>query len=448
MTTTSPVRYPDIRSEEAMTKRAWWLVGLNLLMPGSAQILAGNRKLGRFGIGATFVGWLLLVLGVVLWNVARPAVVAVGTNSLALTALQIVLSFYVVLWIVLTADTLRLVRFVYTAASARAFIAGLSVITLVLFAGAAGWGVSVAQSARQLIGDVFSYGDIEDPVDGRYNILLLGGDAGPDRMGLRPDSISVVSIDTASGAASIIGVPRNLENAPFADGSPLWEEFPNGYNCGGDCLVSYLYTYGQEHPDLYPDAEEHGSLPGIEAMRDATEGVTGLTLQYFVLIDMQGFSDLIDALGGIDIDVPEAVPVGENGGKVVFTIEAGPQRMSGDTALWYSRSRYNMTDFDRMVRQRSVQEAIISQFEPANVLVRFQGVAAASAQVMKTDIPESMLSYFVDLAAKTRTLPIGTVELIPDNGIHPGNPDYDLIVSLVQAEFARVASQATSTPSP
>jgi LCP family protein required for cell wall assembly len=431
-----------------MTKRGWWLVSLNFLIPGSAQSLAGNHKLGRFGLGATIVFWIVSVAGIVTWNVARNVLVSLATNTVALTAVQLFLGFYLVLWVVLTADTLRLVRLVYTDTGARAFIAGFSAIALVIVAGGAGWGVTVAQSARQLIGDVFSYGDVEQPIDGRYNILLLGGDAGPDRMGLRPDSISVVSIDAASGAASIIGVPRNLEHVPFAVDSPLWGPFPNGYDCGDDCLISYLYTYGEEHPDLFPDAKDQGSQPGIEAMRDAVEGATGLSLQYFVLIDMQGFSDLIDALGGIEIDVPAAVPVGENGGEVVFTIEAGLQKMNGQTALWYARSRYNMTDFDRMLRQRQVQEAIIAQAEPANVLLRFQDVAAAGSKVIKTDIPESMLAYFVDLAAKTRALPVGTVELVPDTGIHPGRPDFDLIASLIDAEFARVASQATSTPAP
>ena len=59
-----------------------------------------------------------------------------------------------------------------------------------------------------------------------------------------------------------------------------------------------------------------------------------------------------------------------------------------------------------------------------------------------------MLAYVVDLAAKTRALPVGTVELVPDTGIHPGNPDYDLIAALIESEFVRVAGQATATPAP
>ena len=75
--------------------------------------------------------------------------------------------------------------------------------------------------------------------------------------------------------------------------------------------MSYLYTYGQEHPELYPEAEAQGSQPGIEATRDAAEGILGLTLQYYVVIDMQGFAQLIDALGGVDIEVADVrIPIG------------------------------------------------------------------------------------------------------------------------------------------
>jgi LCP family protein required for cell wall assembly len=320
-------------------------------------------------------------------------------------------------------------------------------VALVLVVGGAGYGVVVAQSARGLVSEVFSYGDIEPAIDGRYNFLLLGGDAGPDRLGLRPDSISVVSVDAVTGAASIIGIPRNLERAPFVAGSPMLGDYPNGYDCGDNCLVSYLYTYGQEHPDLYPGAEAAGSTPGTEAMRDAVEGITGLTLQYYVLIDMQGFGDLIDALGGVTIDVPSRLPLGINGGEVIGHIEAGKQRMSGTTALWYARTRYEMTDYDRMVRQRQVQEAILAQFEPANVLARFQGVAAAGAQVVKTDIPQSMLAYFVDLSAKTRAIPVGTFELIPDNGVDVVYPNYPDIQARIAAELARATAEST-TPTP
>lgn len=418
---TTPVRNPDLTSREVMTKRAWWLVVLNVLIPGSAQVLAGSRKLGRFGLGATLLLWAALIALLVGWFAAREFTITLLTNYWMLWVLQLGLVFYAVLWLILTVDTLRLVRLIRAKPGARPLVALLTVAALIATAGTAAYGAYLTGVGRGTIQSIFGGGDIAEPIDGRYNIMLLGGDAGPDRMGLRPDSISVASVDAETGAATMIGIPRNLYDAPFSEGSPLYQEYPTGYDCGDDCLISYLYTYGEEHPELYPDAESKGSNPGVEAMRDAVEGVTGLTMQYYVLIDMQGFADLINALGGVTIDVPERVVLGINGQDPVGAIEAGRQQMDGATALWYVRTRYNTTDFARMERQRQIQTAILTQFEPANVLTKFQAVAEAGAQVVKTDIPQGMLGRFVELAAKTRQLPITDLELVPPlvDNVHP-----------------------------
>ena len=430
-------------SPAVMTRRAWWLVGLGVLIPGSAQLLAGDRRFGRFAVGTTFLLWALLIVALGLYAFARPVFLAIATNVYALWAIQLLLIAYVVLWVILAFDTLRLVRLVRIPGFARVAVAGLAIIAVAVSAGGVGYAAIVTGSARSLLDTVFSGGSIEPPIDGRYNILLLGGDAGPDRLGMRPDSISVVSIDAATGAATIIGIPRNLEQARFSAGSPLEGPFPDGYDCGDECLISYLYTYGIEHPELYPDAVLKGSDPGIEAMRDAAEGVTDLQLQYYVLIDMQGFSDLIDALGGIDITVGERVVLGKNGDDPIGAIEPGEQHMDGATALWFARSRYNTTNYERMARQRQVQEAILAEFEPANVLTKFQAVADAGAQVVKTDIPQGMLAPFVTLAGKTRGLPVTKLELTPENGIVTAHPDYDLIYGLI--EEALITPTATPT---
>jgi polyisoprenyl-teichoic acid--peptidoglycan teichoic acid transferase len=449
---TSPVRFPDASSREVMTRRGWILVVLNLAIPGSAQLLAGNRKLGRFGVGATFLLWAVALVAVLLWFTARYIVLTIATNGIALIVVQAAVVFYVVLWIVLTLDALRLVRLVRTGPSARGFIAAFAVLALVGVASGAGYAFVVSNSARGLIGEVFSGGQVEEPIDGRYNILLLGGDAGPDRLGLRPDSISVVSIDAETGAATIIGIPRNLQRVTFAEGSPMHTEFPTGYDCGPECLVSYLYTYGEEHPDLYPNAIAEGSEPGIEAMRDAASGVTGLELQYYVLIDMQGFSDLIDALGGVDIDSPGRYPIGGSDGsdepyaEPNGWIEPGEQHMDGFTALWYARSRHGTSDYDRMQRQRQVQEAILTQMEPANVLTKFEKVASAGSKVVSTDIPSGMLAYFVETAGKTRALPVEKLNLVPQNGVDVIHPDFTAIHAMVDAALAH--SVPSPSPSP
>jgi LCP family protein required for cell wall assembly len=446
----STLRRPNPVTESVMTRRGWFLVVLNLLIPGSAQALAGSRRLGRFGLGATLLLWVLAGITILLAFTARGVLLSIATNPIGLWVVQVLLVGYAALWVVLTLDTLRLVRFARVRAAGRPLIAAFSVLSLVLLASGAGHGAVLAGATRQAISDVFLAAPPEPPVDGRYNILLLGGDAGPDREGLRPDSVSVVSIDDATGSVAMFGLPRDLTNIPFSEGSPMLENYPDGYGyedtCNVDvCQLNSIYTeVTLKSPELYPKAVEEGSEPGIEAMRDAVQGALGLKIQYYVLIDMQGFSDLIDALGGITIDVKERLPIGgdvdEDGNPLTDAwLEPGVQHMDGNHALWYARSRHGTSDYDRMVRQREVQEAMLRQLEPANVLVHFEDVAKAGSQVVKTDIPQGTLGHFVELALKAKGQKANDIEFVPDL-IDPSDPDYDFIHQKVAEAIAPPAA--------
>ncbi|MCU1411406.1 MAG: LytR family transcriptional regulator [Rhodoglobus sp.] len=444
MTSTSPVRHPDLRNPAVMTRRAWVLVLLNVLIPGSPQLIAGNRKLGRFAVTTTFILWALVIAAVLLYFLVRPTFITLATNYFVLWIAQAAIVFYAVLWIVLTIDTIRLIKLVRVGPRARAAVAGLAIAALVVVGGTAAYGVMIAGTTRETVGDVFAGQTVVPPVDGRYNFMLLGGDAGPDRDGLRPDSISVVSVEAATGKATIIGIPRNMEYVPFVAGSPMLDEYPNGYGTDGCdvdvCLINSIYTEVElDHPELYPDAVANGSNPGIEGMRDAVEGLLGIQIQYYVLIDMQGFADLIDALGGVVIDVADRLPVtdevDENGQPYdpdASWIEPGVQLMNGDVALAYARIRAGTTDYARMERQRQVQEAILQQFEPANILTKFQAVAQAGAQVVSTDIPQAVLGQFVELASKSRSQEVATLELVPPN-VDPEDPDFAYVLQLVSS---------------
>ena len=440
----SPIRTPDLSSSPTMTTRAWWLVGLNLLIPGSAQLLAGNRRLGRFGVASTFVLWGLGIASFVGWLGARPVVLGILTNPVGLTFVQLIFGAFALLWVLLTLDTLRLTRLISTAPAMRPAIAGLAILALVACAGGASFASVSAASARSAMGSNFAGTQLAPPSNGRYNVLLLGGDAGADRTGLRPDSTSLASIDAKTGAVTIIGIPRNMEHIQFSKGSPLYGPFPNGYNCGDKCLIDYLYTYADEHRSLYPNAVAQGSSAGIEAMKDAVEGVTGLRIQYYALIDMQGFADLIGALGGITIDVPTRTAWGGvTGVKPEGYFEVGRQKMTGDQALWYARSRYAGNDFERMARQRQVQQAMLKQFQPSVVLSQFQEIAKAGTQVVRTDVPTAALPGFVELADKARTMPMTRLELVPPT-FNPAKPDYRKLHDAVQA----AVTAKTSSPKP
>ncbi|WP_231916153.1 LCP family protein [Microbacterium karelineae] len=449
----TPLRTPDVANATMMTRRGWWLVVLNFLIPGSAQSLAGNHRLGKLGLGATLTMWALIViaaLGGLLW---RSGTTSILLNPITLFALAVVVVLYAVLWVILSIDTLRLVRLVRTRAPQR-FLIALLAIALAVVQGTAG-----ALAAPRLfaaaggIGSIFSSSaPVVEPSDGYYNVLLLGADSGEGRDSMRFDSISVISVNAETGAVTITGIPRDLQHFPFSDGSPMQELYPNYFEgladqtCGWGSGVNQLtnaVSFCREDggASLYPDAERHGSDPEIEATKDAAEGLTGLEIPYFVSIDMHGFQALIDALGGVEITVTERLPEGPGPAYdgqpaeewATGWIEEGTQHMSGETALWYARSRYTTSDWDRMERQRELQQAVISQMTPQNVLARFQEVAAAGTDVIRTDVPQGLVSTFVDLAVLAREQPMTSIEFNPDAGVDQEWPDAAATRAMVDA---------------
>ncbi len=467
-----PMRHPDANSRAVMTRRGWWLVALNFLLPGSAQVLAGNRRLGRFGLGATLVMWTILVLTGLGALLMPSGLFALATGSfipdflswfrpLPLTLVQIALIAYAVLWIVLTIDTLRLVRLVKVGPLSRVAIAVVAVALLVVSGSGAAWAAQAAGTTRDTFSELFAQSaPVVPPSDGYYNILLLGADSGEGRDSMRFDSISVVSINADTGATTITGIPRDMPHFPFAPG-PMQDEYPDGHTgyanatCGWGSGINQLRTeveVCQDGNKLYPGTKERGTEPGIEATKDAAEGIMGIQIPYYVLIDMKGFADLIDALGGVDIDVKERLPKGGPAydGQPVDDwafgwVEPGQQHMDGDTAQWYARSRYTTSDFDRMRRQRELQEAILAQTTPQNVLTHFQDVATAGTNIVQTDLPQGLIApTLVNLAMKAKGQPVGTLELTPAGGVDEFDPDFAQVQQMVHDRL----HPATETEAP
>ena len=114
-----------------MTRRAWWLVVLNIFIPGSAQVLVGSRALGWFGLRATLSFLALVVVTGAAYAMNPEMLLTVATNSIGLWIIAVVMVSYAVVWVVLTFDTIRLVRLVKARPKARPFIAGLATVVLV-----------------------------------------------------------------------------------------------------------------------------------------------------------------------------------------------------------------------------------------------------------------------------------------------------------------------------
>ena len=348
-----------------------------------------------------------------------------------------------------------------------------AVVACSLVAVPAALAVRYLEVQSSVIDDVFAGPDTADPgvaladVEAedpwaqvpRVNTLLIGSDAGRDRWGTRTDSLMVVSTDTRTGDTLLIGIPRNLERVPFPRSNPLHALYPNGYDCGDECLMNGIWTLAESRPDLFPGVQS----PGRQSTVDVVGEITGLDIDHSVVVNLRGFRALVDAMGGVDVNVQQRVCVEchqSSSGRIVFDgdgeewIEPGFQHLDGRLALWYARSRAGSDDFSRMRRQRCVAGALMEQADPAGLLARYPRLARVVRDNVSIDIPPAELSAWVDLALRIqegdsiRSLPL-TSKVVP-----PGNPDFARIRSLVAASLKppkavpRPSPTSTVVPSP
>src|SRR5690606_38036298 len=261
----------------------------------------------------------------------------------------------------------------------------------------------------------------EDPWNGkdRVNFLLIGGDAAGNRTGVRTDSMNVASVHIPTGTTVLFGLPRNLQHVRFPPSSPLRKHFPNGFMAelpnGG--LLYEVWQYANDHPE-----QAGGRNKGPRALMDAISYTHNLDIDYYVLMNIYGLPDLVDAIGGLTIRVQEDVKWGGLYG-TAGTIKAGTRRLTGEEALWYGRSRVGSDDFARMSRQRCVIGAFAQQATPQKILVNFNSIASATKRLAETNIPEELVEPLVELAVKVKDAKIVSLQFVPPK-YWPGNPDW------------------------
>jgi LCP family protein required for cell wall assembly len=440
--------FRDVRNagSSQMLKRAWWIIALNFFIPGSAQVVAGRKGLGRIGILFTLGFWSFLVLALLLALISKVALFTILLTPFIAIPLGVLFVVYAGLIVFCSLDSLRLMSLNRVGNKARP-IALISLIVTALissyFVGTIG---STTLTATNFMSGIFSNSGTLEAHKGRYNIMLLGGDSGSNRFGLRPDSISVLSISTETGAAVNIGLPRNLSRIQFTPGTPIHNVYPYGFNhdCGGQCMLNAVYKATiDNYSYLYPKAFSKGSTSGIEATKSAVQWITGLKIDAYVLINMRSFTGLVDALGGIDVTVKKALPIGgqqdcypaDNEHESICPdamgwIEKGKQHMDGRTALWYARSRHNTNDYDRMRRQRQVESIVLKKIDLGTLLFKFGAVAGASSKLVRTDIPSGSVPTLMDLAFKARSKGLKSLQLSYPV-IQADNPDFFLMRHLI-----------------
>jgi LCP family protein required for cell wall assembly len=290
----------------------------------------------------------------------------------------------------------------------------------------------------------------------RVNVLLLGGDGSVHRPGVRTDSVILASIDTRTGKAVLFSLPRNLQRVPFKVGSKLAGIYPNGFTDGTpDNAEFFLNAVYRNVPAVHPGVLGRTANEGADAVKLAVAGALGIPVDYYVLVNLAGFRKLVDAIGGITVNINERVPIGGNTDAHIPPddyLEPGPdQRLDGFKALWFTRGRYGSTDYKRMERQRCAINAIAKEASPAKILKRYTRLAKASKEIVRTDIPQKLLSAFVDLAGKVKGKPIKAVGFERSDEFDPNDPDFDYVHAAVAAALRpaiRKPTGGTTTGAP
>ena len=450
------------------------LVGLTILgaaVPGAGLYAAGRRVTGglllALDVLVVAAAAALLLSGRAV-DVARRFVFHPGFLLAAAVAIVVVALVWVV---VIVASHLALRRNALTGAQ-RALSVVLVTALMALVAVPAATAAQYTMTSRSLLQTVFG----EDGRSGpgadvaaadpwadlpRVNVLLVGADTGDDRTGTRPDTVMVASIDTATGDTVLFSLPRQLEDIPFESGSAAAGAWPEACeaNGAGGCLLNATWLFGEQYPELFPGAED----PGLAATREAAGSVVGLPIHYEAAIDLKGFEDLVNAMGGLTIDVPRDIPIGggailrngvETGRKYPVTdwIRAGEdQKLDGYQALWFARSREGSDNNERMDRQRCVIDAAVREFDVVRLARAFPQLAASAEENLETDIAGSELNAFIELGQRVKAGSLRSLSFTSEN-IDTGNPDYAALQGLVQQALVppapAPAPPAPSSPGP
>ena len=458
-------------------RRCATLTIASTLLPGLG--LAGARQ--RW---AKILGVLLPIgfLGGLVWLAVRAVMNPAGaigwiTNTDFLFRALVVLIITAVGWACLIALTHLITRPTGLTTTKRAIGAGLVVALTFVVSAPLAVGARYTLSQLQLLGSITgdnvtagSRPDIDANAENpwkdtpRLNILLLGADSTDTRIKdaggsytPRTDTIMVASIDTTTGDTTLIQIPRNLEHTPFPEGSKLAHLFPRGFRGAGDEAEWYVNalwekTVAGDHPDM---VEALGTptptYPGAEVLKQGIEGITGLHMHYFVLLNINGLEQLINAMGGVRVNINQKLPIGGNettGEKPSAWLQPGPdQLLDGYHAMWYARGRYHVkgADFDRMARQSCLVNAVIKQADPLTMLTRYESIAQASSDMIMTDIPQDVLALVAQLAVKVKNASVSRLAFVNgENGFVSANPDFTL--TRTRVHDAITPPTHTSTP--
>ncbi len=305
----------------------------------------------------------------------------------------------------------------------RAMSLVLVVALLATTAGMHAWAGMLIGQLNASLGEVFGGGNGQtggppggrDPLnrptyrwDGteRITFLLLGVDSGVGRHQALTDTILVVSVDPLAGSAIMVSVPRDTGFVPLPDRSVYFDGlYPH--------KINGLSTEASDAPEIWcPDEVIDPANCGLRTLERAIGLYLGISIQYYATVDLQGFADLIDAVGGVTLCLPGPMIDPEYGGPtwagVGIELPGGCERYDGVHALAYSRvrkgwvelpdgTREYQNDFMRSDRQQNVLLELRREFAKADLIFEFPAIMTAIGSTVETDFPRSLAGDLASL---------------------------------------------------
>ncbi|WP_183092746.1 LCP family protein [Nocardioides stalactiti] len=443
------------RPKERRTRGLSGTLGLTFVsavVPGTGYLFAKRKLAGLVVI----LGWAG-VFGFVLWYFGRDLDVAAARTRMVdlafdptrLRILTVVIAVLLVVWLFVVWTSYRLIR-PRERPRWHTVVGNLAVIVFcMIFAAPVVRAAQYAVATADFVTVVFDDNEVattpnyevtaKDPWDGRerVNVLLLGGDGAEGREGVRTDSMILLSVDISSGKAVTFSLPRNMANAQFPEGSPLRDLYPYGFSNGdytsGEYMLNAVY---RNVPAMHPGVLGKSNNEGADAIKQAVEGSLGIPVEYYVLVNLEGFKEIVDAIGGVTVNVNEPIAIGGNTDAGIppddYLDPGADQHLNGFQALWFARGRWGSDDYERMERQRCMVDAIVEAADPGNLLLRYMDVLKAGEELVYTDIPRELASAFVSLALKVKDAKVKSVVFRSSEEFSSADPDFVWMHDIVQ----------------
>ena len=383
---------PDTRPVDLRRLAA---AGLSAVIPGLGQLFDRRPRLAVLFLVPSLI---LIVLGFIALQTQSPARLAAWMASPQVLGTVLTLNLLLLVWRLVAVgqaflDTRR------TGPTGRLGLVGIVVIAILVaipHIAVYRYGTILGDTfARIFSGAVLGTGPGPSTPPGptpgdaqRINVLLIGVDALRTRTEDLTDTMMVASLDPVGHTVSLLSIPRDLVDTPLGNGDTFAPK------------LNSLMSYADAHPKDFPQG-------GIRTLEDALGALLGIQIHYYARIDFVGFIKMVDAVGGVDVNVTrgfddptyDGYGFKKSGYGSGYSITAGPHHLDGINALAYARSRKALgeSDFTRQARQQQILVALRDKVSQGGSLVfELPALLDAIGQTIHTDVPVDRLP---DLAA-------------------------------------------------